>query len=73
MDTTRAFFFQNQGTFLDFQKTAGKAPPSSPLVARLNFSRNRQKTSGFLMISGIMKINSLKFALILEGKLNDNP
>ena len=30
MDTVRAFFLQNQGTFFDFQKRAGEVSPPSP-------------------------------------------
>ena len=30
MDTNRAFFFQNQDTFSDFQKKEGEASPISP-------------------------------------------
>ena len=35
MDTIRAFFPQNQGTFFDFQKRAGEASPPPHLVARM--------------------------------------
>ena len=36
MDTIRAFFFQNQGFFFDFQKRVGGPPRRpSPLVTRL--------------------------------------